>query len=186
MPPWTLILVISGLLRRPEEKIAYEENFLAEVIKKRVHGSEAGRESPGFPGLRNKLLPILRNPWPADVPHWKNRVKGACQSLFFHARPAKAHYFVTKVEEIAVRYGYAVGDMGIYIQPIEHNRACRPEFNFFYDPGNDVEKATISALYKEAATTASQRWGGLHKALRRPGAHRLRDGPLLMPVISSG
>jgi FAD/FMN-containing dehydrogenase len=26
LPPWTLILVVSGLLRRPEEKIAYEES----------------------------------------------------------------------------------------------------------------------------------------------------------------
>ena len=43
-------------------------------------------------------------------------------------------------------------DIGIYIQPIEHNRACRPEFNFFYDPANEAEKATIRALYKEAAT----------------------------------
>ena len=33
LPPWTLILTISGLVRRPEEKIAYEEKFLAEVLR---------------------------------------------------------------------------------------------------------------------------------------------------------
>src|SRR4030042_1750706 len=32
LPPWTLILVVRGLLRRPEEKIAYEENFLNQVV----------------------------------------------------------------------------------------------------------------------------------------------------------
>jgi FAD/FMN-containing dehydrogenase len=151
LPPWTLILVISGLLRRPEEKIAYEENFLAQVLRDEFTSLRLGENLPGFPGLRNKLLPILRNPWPADVPHWKNRVKGACQSLFFHTRPLDSEYFVTKVEEIAARYGYPAGDIGIYIQPIEHNRACRPEFTFFYDPANEAEKANVRALYKEAA-----------------------------------
>ncbi|GAG14699.1 unnamed protein product [marine sediment metagenome] len=40
----------------------------------------------------------------------------------------------------------------MYIQPIEHNRACRPEFNFFYDPESEAETAAIRSLYKEAAT----------------------------------
>jgi FAD/FMN-containing dehydrogenase len=151
LPPWTLILVVSGLLRRPEEKIAYEENFLAQVIKQEFPNLRLGESLPGFPGLRNKLLPILRNPWPADVPHWKNRVKGACQSLFFHTRPAMAQDFVTLVKEIASDYGYAGSDIGMYIQPLEHNRACRPEFTFFYDPANEIEKATVRALYNEAA-----------------------------------
>jgi FAD/FMN-containing dehydrogenase len=34
---------------------------------------------------------------------------------------------------------------------MEHNRACRPEFTFFFDPKNEDEKASIRALYKEAA-----------------------------------
>jgi FAD/FMN-containing dehydrogenase len=152
LPPWTLILVISGLLRRPEEKIAYEENFLAQVIKDEFPAMRLGESLPGFPGLRHKMLQILRNPWPAGAAHWKNKVKGACQSLFFHTRPLQAEYFVALVSEIATKYGYPTADIGIYIQPIEHNRACRPEFTFFYDPANEAEKAIIRALYKEAAT----------------------------------
>jgi FAD/FMN-containing dehydrogenase len=151
LPPWTLILVISGLIRRPEEKIAYEENYLARVIKDEFPQVRLGESLPGFPGLRNKILPILRNPWPAGQPHWKSRVKGAFQSLFFHARPSNADYFGTIVQDIAARYGYAAGDIGVYIQPIEHNRACRPEFTFFFDPENEAEKANIRALYIEAA-----------------------------------
>jgi FAD/FMN-containing dehydrogenase len=152
LPPWTLILVISGLLRRPEDKIAYEESFLAEVLKNEFSDLKLAENLAGFPGLTNRILPALRNPWPADVPHWKNRVKGASQSLFFHTRPSKAQDFVNKVRQISGRYGYSSGDIGIYVQPIEHNRACRPEFTFFYDPANEAEKATIRALYKEAAT----------------------------------
>jgi len=153
LPPWTLILVISGLLRRPEEKIAYEENFLAQVIKNEFPDLQLGENLPGFPGLRKKLLPMLRNPWPADVPYWKNRVKGACQAIFFHTRPLLAQQFVMTIEEIAAQHGYPISEIGMYIQPIEHNRACRPEFDFFYDPESEAETDAIRALYKEVVTT---------------------------------
>ena len=151
LPPWSLILVVSGLIRRPEEKIAYEENFLADVIKNEFSDLQLGENLPGFPGLRKKMLSILRNPWPADVPHWKNSVSGACQSLFFHTRPVLAQQFVTIVEDLAAQYGYPIGNIGMYIQPIEHNRACRPEFNFFYNPEDKEETAAVRALYNEAA-----------------------------------
>jgi FAD/FMN-containing dehydrogenase len=153
LPPWTLILVISGLLRRPEEKLAYEEAFLAQVIKDEFPRIRLGENLPGFPGMGKKLFSILRNPWPADVPHWKNRIKGASQSLFFHARPGKANQFVAKAAEIAARYGYPASDIGVYVQPIEHNRACRPEITFFYNPADEAETANIRSLYKEAAKT---------------------------------
>lgn len=151
LPPWTLILMISGLRYRPEEKIAYEKNFLAQVIKNEFPDLRLGENLPGFPGLRKKLMPILRQPWPADRPFWKNRVKGACQNLFFHARPERAPEFVELVEEIAAQYGYPISDIGMYIQPIEHNRACRPEFSFFYDPGNEAETAAVRALFNDIA-----------------------------------
>jgi hypothetical protein len=55
------------------------------------------------------------------------------------------------VEEVAARHGYPMGDIGSYIQPIEHNRACQMEFTFFYDPTNNTEKAMIASLYSTAA-----------------------------------
>ena len=151
LPTWTLILVISGLLRRPEEKIAYETAFLSKVIKDEFPDLHLGENLPGFPTLRKRLLPILRKPWPANVPHWKNRVKGACQSLFFHTRPILAPQFIATVKEIATNYGYPLDLIGIYIQPIEHNRACRPELSFFYDPSDEDETAMVRTLYNEAA-----------------------------------
>ena len=54
LPPWTLVLVISGLKRRPEEKIAYEENFLAEVLKNEFSNLRLGDTLPGFPGVPGK------------------------------------------------------------------------------------------------------------------------------------
>jgi hypothetical protein len=151
LPPWSLVLVISGLARRPEEKLAYEENFLKQVLHNEFPKLPFGDNLPGFPGLGRKLLPMLRKPWPTDVPYWKNRLRGGCQSLFFITKPVQAPVFLETMEFVAAKYGYPVGDIGSYIQPIEHNRACQVEFSFFYDPEDDAEKALIAEMYREAA-----------------------------------
>jgi FAD/FMN-containing dehydrogenase len=151
LPPWTMVIVISGLLRRPDEKIAYEVKFLKELVKNEYRKLVVDEALPGFPGLGNKILTLLRNPWPADVPYWKNRWQGGSQSLFFIARPEQAQKFVDVVEAVAPKHGYPVADIGSYIQPIEHNRACQIEFTFFYDAKNAAATQRIAALYKDAA-----------------------------------
>jgi len=152
LPPWTLILVISGMHRRPEEQIQYEEETLYKVIKNEFPGIPLADNLPGFPGLGKKLLPMLRKPWPKEVTYWKNRYKGACHSLFFITKPILASKFINKVEEIAARYGYPISDIGGYLQPIEHNRACHLEFNFFYNPASQPEVERVRSLYSEAAS----------------------------------
>jgi len=151
LPPWTLVLVISGLLRRPEEKIAYEEKFLAEILKNEFPRMGLTDNLPGFPGLGRKLLPMLRAPWPTKVTYWKNRLRGGCQSLFFITKPQQAPVFMEIMETVASEYGYPISEIGSYIQPIEHNRACQVEFSFFYDPESDHEKALVADLCREAA-----------------------------------
>jgi FAD/FMN-containing dehydrogenase len=151
LPPWTLIMVVSGLARRPEEKIAYEVKLLNEIVKNEFRKLELAEALPGFPGMGGKILSLLRNPWPADVPYWKNRWQGSSQSLFFIARPVNAPRYIEIVEAIAPKHGYPVADIGSYIQPIEHNRACQVEFTFFYDAADTGAKARIAALYRDAA-----------------------------------
>lgn len=151
LPPWTLILVVSGLLRRPEEKIAYEEKLLSEILKNEFKNISLVDNLPGFPNMGRKVLPILRRPWPKNVVYWKNRWKGGCQSLFFITRPVLAPKFIKKVEQMAAIHGYGINDIGTYLQPIEHNRACHLEFHLFYDPAKSEEMARIRSLYHNAA-----------------------------------
>ncbi len=151
IPPWTLIMIISGLLRRPDEKIAYEEKALNEIIKNEFKDISLVDNLPGFPGIGKKVLSLLRKPWPDDETYWKNRWKGCCQSLFFITRPVLAPMFIKDVEEVSSRFDYSIKDIGIYFQPIEHNRACHLEFHFFYDPNNSSEVNKIKNLYNEAA-----------------------------------
>ena len=151
LPAWTLILVISGMQIRPEEKLKYEQDALDEVIRNEFTDVELGDSLPGFPGLGRKLMPMLRQPWPKGETYWKNRYKGACQSLFFITKPNLASAFIDTVSEVAVMYGYPVDDIGAYLQPIEHNRACQLEFNFFYDPSSEAEREIVRGLNIEAA-----------------------------------
>ena len=151
LPPWTLILVISGMARHPEERMQYEEETLHQIMRNEFPEISLADSLPGFPGLGKKLLLMLRKPWPKEVTYWKNRYQGACQSLFFITKPALAPKFINKVQEIAARHGYPIGDIGGYLQPIEHNRACQLEFSFFYDPANRPTVETINSLYLEAA-----------------------------------
>lgn len=151
LPPWTLILVISGHQRHPEGKIQYEEETLHKIIKNEFPQISLADSLPGFPGLGKKLLPMLRKPWPREVTYWKNRYKGACHSLFFITKPASAPKFIKTVEEIAARHNYSISDIGGYLQPIEHNRACHLEFDLFYDPASRSEVERVRGLYSEAA-----------------------------------
>jgi FAD/FMN-containing dehydrogenase len=151
LPPWTLVLVLSGLQLRPEQKIAYEEQAIGRVLRDGFTGVSLAESLPGFPGLGRKLLPMLRRPWPKEVTYWKNRYKGACQSLFFITRPNLASGFIRTMEGLAARHGYPISDLGGYVQPIEHNRACQIEFNLFYDPASASGVQQIRELYREAA-----------------------------------
>jgi len=151
LPPWTLILVISGLQRSPEGKIQYEEQTLGKILRNEFPEIHLADNLTGFPGLGKKLLPMLRKPWSGKVTYWKKRYKGGCQSLFFITKPTWALKFISKIEEIAARHGYPISDIGGYLQPIEHNRACHLEFNFFYDPASYSEVERVRSLYGEAA-----------------------------------
>jgi FAD/FMN-containing dehydrogenase len=148
--PWALILVMSGMQRRPEEQLHYQEEALYKVIKREFSQISLADKLPGLPASGGEFLPLLRKPW-HDATYWKNRYKGACQSLFFITKPALAPKFIEMVKKIAARHNYPQADIGVYLQPIEHNRACHLEFNFFYDPNSKSEVARIKKLYHDAA-----------------------------------
>ncbi len=151
LPPWALILVMSGMQRRPEEQLHYQEEALYKVVKSEFPQISLTDKLPGLSASGGEFLPLLRQPWQDKATYWKNRYKGGCQSLFFITKPVLAPKFIEKVKEIAAKHGYSQDDVGGYLQPIEHNRACHLEFNFFYDPNNNSEVARIKKLYHEAA-----------------------------------
>ena len=151
LPPWVLILILSGLRRRPEEKIAYEENALIKIKEREFPEMKISTALSGVPGGGAKLQKLLRSPWPIEEAYWKHFYKGGSEDLFFITRPSSAPSLLKIVEDVAMRNGYPLEDLGCYLQPIEYARVCHLEFNFYYQPDNDKEAERVRKVKMEAA-----------------------------------
>jgi len=157
LPPWNIILCLSGLHRLPKEKIEYEEEALMEVASE-LH-FEPLRTVAGIPGLDKTILKMLRKPWQGDG-YWRFRYKGACHDIFFYTTLDKVHEFTKAMEEVAAKYGYPTKDIGIYLQPIERARVCFCQFGFHCNPDDTKEVNLVRSLFLEASERAIS-MGGL-------------------------
>lgn len=151
--PWTIVMVLSALKRRPEEKIAYEESAVIDIRNTFFPGMKIDNTLPGTSAIEKRLPEILRKPWPSERKYWRHAYKGGCLPLTFLCTMEKAPLFYSPVIEMAGRYNYPVEDMGVYLQPLENGRACHLEFTFYYDPNNVDERKRMVNLYR---TTAKQ------------------------------
>ena len=157
LPPWTTILVMAALKRRPEEKIAYEEEFLRDLMLTQFPSLKLLTTLPGMAGIESRTPEMLRKPWAKDKTYWKHAYKGGCQDLTFMTTLDRVERFLPVVTEVATRYQYPASEIGCYLQPVENGRACQLQFNFYYDPNNDAEKEKIRKLYTDAATATLER-----------------------------
>ena len=157
LPPWTVILISSALRRRPEEKMAYQEEFLRDIMSNYFSKLELLTTLPGLPAVEKRLPEMLRKPWPKDKTYWKHAYKGNCQDLMFMTTLDRVERYIPVVAEVAIQHRYPVTDIGCYIQPVEDGRACQLEFNFYYNPGDEAELERIRALYADAAAATLER-----------------------------
>jgi len=141
--PWMLILVLSGSLRRPEEKIMYEKKALKELLSEfKVEPIPCNMLSV------EELVSTFRNPWPNTLTYWKHLLKGYCQDIFFITTLNKVKLFIEVLAELAVKHDYDLKNVGCYVQPIERGRACHCEFNFYY---KQDEVDNVRNLYIDVA-----------------------------------
>ena len=150
LPLWTLILILSGTIRRPEERVGYEEEALREINKGEFPSLQLLTALPGAPGMERRLPGMLRQPWLEEA-YWKFRYKGACQELFFITTLERAPEFIKVVDSSASKYGFDLADIGHYVQPIDFGASCHCEFNFYYDPKDLAGVERIKKLYPEIA-----------------------------------
>jgi FAD/FMN-containing dehydrogenase len=150
LAPWTVILVLGGGKRFPEDKIAYEEDALNEVAGE-LSIASLPTSIPGLPGIEKQLPDMFRSGWPKDRSYWKFGYKGASQDLFFLTKMNETPKFLHVVNDIAAKYGFPLQDMGVYVQPMVYGGACHFECNFYFDANNASEVNTVSKLYLEAA-----------------------------------
>jgi len=158
LPPWTLIMVLGGGKRFPEEKIEYEEEALREVAAE-LSIMELPTMVPGLPGVETEMPEILRSVWPGARNYWKFNYKGSCQDIFFHTVMNKAPSFSQAIGEVAANHDYPVTDIGFYVQPMVYGGACHFEANFYYNPENVEEVDKIKSIFTETAEVALDRGG---------------------------
>ncbi len=152
LPAYTLILVIGGLLRKPEMMIAYQEEYLNTTFKENNPSANLVTSLDGAPGLEEKLPDMLRNPWPKEKTYWKHALKGNCQEIMFMSTGDNCVVFNDVVMPLAEARGFAPDEVGLYIQPVEGGRACQVTYSFYYADGEadkmlDLYQAAIPAIW---------------------------------------
>ncbi|MFC2068084.1 FAD-binding oxidoreductase [Chloroflexota bacterium] len=151
LPPWVLILNLSGFHRHPEGRIEYEEEALKEVASE--VGFEVLPTLAGIPELGVKMIRMLRKPWSGDG-YWKFRYKGSCNDIFFYTTLDRITEFNEAMNETAVKYGYPTSDIAFYLQPMERGRACFCQYGFHYEPDDAGDISRVRSLYLDASERA--------------------------------
>jgi len=157
LPSWTTIIVIGALKHRPEERIAYQEETLDEIMTSHFRGLKALDTLLGMTGVEKEIPGMLLRPWSKGKTYWKHAYKGGCQDLIFMTTLDRVQNFILMVNRVAPKYHYPTNDIGCYIQPVENGRACQLEFNFYYNPQDEAEKERMRGLYAEAAVAVLER-----------------------------
>jgi FAD/FMN-containing dehydrogenase len=140
LPAWTLFYVVAGYEFFPEERVS---SYIKDITKitQRL-GVEAVRSVGGISA--NEILKAVQQPCPD--PYWKLRYKGASEDIFFLTINDKLENLVSVMNNLAEKAGYAVADMGIYVQPIVQGTGIHGEFSLFYDPTNASEASRVRKL----------------------------------------
>lgn len=157
LPPWILILNISGFERRPEERVDYQEKDARDIAKDL--GLELQTSVAGVSDA--EVLRLLERP-PGE--YWKFRYKGCCQEIFFLTVLNRTVGFIDTMSKMAEANGYPATDLGVYIQPVMQGVGCHCEFSLMYDPNDAEEAERIRRLF----VRASERLAGSGAFFSRP------------------
>jgi FAD/FMN-containing dehydrogenase len=148
LPPWTIIVCVSGYARRPEERLSIYEGYLKSIC--RDLGLRAQTALSGAEGKEKAVLELLSGPWETE-PYWKLRPKGSCHDIFFLTTLSKAPGFIEIMKKIAGKHRYFGNEIGVYLQPMVQGRGCHCEFNLFCDESNAKEVAEARKLFMDAS-----------------------------------
>jgi len=144
LPPWVLVMAVSGYEYFPEDRVAYQKKDLSNL------GKQFGLEiRPSIPGGRTgDFIKNLEDP---EEPYWKLRVKGGCSDIFFVTTLDQTSKFVKIMYDICAEHRYDINNLGVYIQPIQQGRNCHCEFNLTYDSESPQEVEKVRNLFLAAS-----------------------------------
>lgn len=142
--PFVTVGCIAGYDFKPEKRVAYLEQDLAEVAQRA--GVEMVREIPGAGG--KAMMSFIDNP--CEEPYWKLRLDGGVYEIFFLTTLDRAPFFLDLMEGLLAREGFPRENLGLYLQPIQQGRVCHMEFQLYFDPSDDAAAGKAKAVFSAA------------------------------------
>ena len=150
LPPWTLVLGLTGRDILAEERVEFLEKDISDIAQQanlHLESSIAGATS-------EQVSELVLNP--SKEPYWKLSRKGGCQDIFFLTTLNKASEFVKTMTDLAEASNYSLSGLGVYIQPTHLGTSCHVEFSLSYDPSDEKELAKVQELFTKASEELSK------------------------------
>ncbi|MFC1591704.1 FAD-binding oxidoreductase [Thermodesulfobacteriota bacterium] len=142
LPPWLLVLCSNGGPRLPEEKIAYEEQALNEILAISNLTLYEDRD------LEELFLAEMLRPWGILK---KFNFRGSVHDVAFKTTLHRVPEFQRIVMEVINTYNYPLQNIGVYVLPLERGRAMHCEADFHCDPHNSAEAEQVRAMWTEVS-----------------------------------
>jgi len=146
LPPWVIIICIKGGPRKPEEKIAYEEDALKEVCHSL--NIELKESLPQIRGCYRLLLDELIHPWGILK---KFNYRGSVHDLNFKSPLHRIGRMEELIKKICDAGEYDRTSIGAYLQPLERGRAIHCEFDLHCNLEDGEETEKVNGLWLKAS-----------------------------------
>ena len=176
LPPWTLMICLSGLRKLPREKVEYESEDLKDVCE--AMGVELKPNGGGIQGLEKVMLEELLRPWSILK---KFRYRGSCHDLSFHCPLHLISEIEKAIKSLADKHSYPLSAIGGYALPVERGRALYCEYDFHCDLNDPQEKERVRSLWFEASEEALRK-GGVFDRLYAPWSEMVYRRAGLYPI----
>jgi len=146
LPPWTVMLCLTGWARRADEKLEYQELDLRDLAVE--FGFEVKNTVGGVTGLDKTVKEEVIHPWRMQK---RFGYKGSCHGLMFHARADTVAEMEDTIYELASEYHYPAGDIGGYLLPIERGRTIYCEYDLHCNLNDVAESQRVRGLFEEVS-----------------------------------
>jgi len=146
LPPWTVVICLTGWARRAQEKLEYQELDLRDVAVE--FGFEIKNNVGGVAGLDKIIKEEVLHPWRMQK---RFGYKGSCHGLMFHARPDTVAELEGTIFEVASVYHYPAGDIGGYLLPIERGRTIYCEYDLHCNLDDPADSEPVKDLFEAAS-----------------------------------
>jgi FAD/FMN-containing dehydrogenase len=144
LPRWILFFNLGAYRYLPQLRMEGQVQDTAELMQRL--GQQTSQSVAGISAW--EFLDVIRRP--SDEPYWKLRHGGAVQDIFCLTTNKNTSRLVRVMTESVESAGYAVGKMGVYVQPIVQGTSTHVEFSLFYDPSDRAEVKVVRDLATSA------------------------------------